>query len=67
MGLESKEATGVCGEAVACCEKVAEKSGNTASKENCKNLKKVGVPDSVCKTSLDGFKKSAEAQGITCD
>ncbi len=67
FGLDSKEATGVCGQAVMCCEKVTEKSGNAESKENCKNLKKVGVPESACQTSLDGFKKSAEALGITCD
>lgn len=68
VGLDTDGSTGgVCGKAAACCQKIVDKSGAGANADTCKNLKKVGVPDSACQTALDGFKKSAEALKITCD
>ncbi len=68
FGLGSKtETDSICGKAAACCEKISEASGNKGSAANCKNLRKVGVPDEMCKTSLEGFKKSAESLKVTCE
>lgn len=68
LGLDSKtETDSICGKAAACCEKISEASSNKQSAENCKNLRKVGVPDEVCKTSLEGFKTSAESLKVTCE
>jgi hypothetical protein len=68
FGLGSTtETDSICGKAAACCEKISEASGNKDSAQNCKNLRKLGVPDEACKTSLEGFKKSAEALKVTCE
>ncbi|MGD0524630.1 MAG: hypothetical protein ABSE49_05785 [Polyangiaceae bacterium] len=64
VGLGSaSEGSGVCAQAVRCCEVAA---ANSPSKANCKNLGKLGVPDSACQQSLDGFRQSAKAQGRSC-
>ncbi len=67
VGLDSKEVTGVCGQAVACCEKVAKKSGKGETNQSCNNLKKVGVPEAACQSSLEAFKASAKALGVSCE
>ena len=67
VGLGSKDVGGVCGQAVACCEKVAEAAKNPDSAKNCENLKKIGVTDEVCQSALDGFKASAKALKVTCE
>ncbi|MEM9457510.1 MAG: hypothetical protein AAGF11_25245 [Myxococcota bacterium] len=65
VGLDSAPDTStVCGRAVACCQKVT--SGSDAG-ATCQNLNKVGVPEQVCRSSLDAFQQSAEAQGMTCE
>ncbi len=65
VGLDSEPDTStVCGKAIACCEKA---SHGAAGSESCKNLGKMGVPDSACQSSLDGFRRAAEAQGRTCE
>ncbi len=68
FGLGAKtETDSICGKAAACCEKVSEASKNQGSAENCKNLRKIGVPDSACQSSYDAFKKSAESLKVTCE
>lgn len=68
FGLGSKtETDSICGKAAACCEKISEASKNKGSAENCKNLRKLGVPDSVCQTSYDTFKESAKSLKVTCE
>jgi hypothetical protein len=61
------EPSAVCGKAVACCQKVAEKGGSKEAAAACENFKKIGVPDMACQQALDGFKKSAEALKATCE
>jgi hypothetical protein len=64
VGLGSaSEGTSVCAKAVRCCETAA--AGN-ASAANCKNLGKIGVPDSVCQQSLESFQQAAKSRGHTC-
>jgi hypothetical protein len=48
---------------VRCCEAAA---GNSPSAANCKNLGKIGVPDSACQQSLESFRQAAKSQGRTC-
>lgn len=68
FGLDTSSATGgICGKAAACCEKVTEASGNKASGEACKNLKKIGVPDQVCQSSYETFKQTAATLKVTCE
>ena len=67
LGLGSSEATGVCGQAVTCCQKVAEAAKSPESAKNCDNLKKIGVTDEICQSALDGFKSSAKALKVTCE
>lgn len=63
VGLPGEPDTStVCGRAIACCEAI---SGATA--ESCKNLGKIGVPDQACESSLESFRRVAEAQGKTCE
>ena len=64
VGLGSaSEGSGVCARAVRCCEAAA--AGN-ASAANCKNMGKIGVPDSVCQQSLESFQQAAKSRGRTC-
>jgi hypothetical protein len=64
VGLGSaSQGNGVCAQAVRCCEVAA---GSNPSAANCKNLGKIGVPDSACKQSLDSFRQAAKSQGRTC-
>ena len=64
VGLGSaSEGNSVCAQAVRCCEVAAK--GN-ASAANCKNLGKIGVPDSVCEQSLQSFRQAAKSEGRTC-
>jgi hypothetical protein len=64
VGLGSaSQGNSVCARAVRCCEMVAARSGTAG---NCKNLGKLGVPDSVCEQTLSSMKDAARAQGKTC-
>jgi hypothetical protein len=64
VGLDSaSDGDGVCAQAIRCCEVAAQ--GN-ASAANCKNMGKVGVPESVCEQSLRSFSEMAKAKGKTC-
>lgn len=68
FGLGTKtETDSICGKAAACCDKITEASGNKQSAENCKNLRKIGVPDQACQVSYDGFLESAKALNVTCE
>lgn len=53
-----------CGRAMACCQILA---GDTELRDNCRNLSKIGVPEQACEQSLKGFRRAAEAQGLSCD
>jgi hypothetical protein len=64
VGLGSaSEGNSVCAQAVRCCAVV---TGKNASSANCKNLGKIGVPDSVCESTLQSMKDSARSQGKKC-
>jgi len=58
---------GTCGKAFDCCEKIADRSGNSDTALYCRNLKKTGVPEEACRTALKGFKQSAKALAVSCD
>ncbi|MCH9680768.1 MAG: hypothetical protein K0V04_04970 [Deltaproteobacteria bacterium] len=65
VGLDSEPDTStVCGKAIACCETISASAGTSG---NCKNLGKIGVPEQACQSSLEGFRQSAKAQGLTCE
>lgn len=51
----------VCTQAARCCEAIG---GPAAA---CQNYGRVGVPDSACRTALDGYRSAASAQGKSCD
>ena len=55
---------GVCAKAAACCEVVA---AGKESRKNCRNLKKLGVPEASCKSALEGFERSAKSMGKSCE
>jgi hypothetical protein len=65
VGLDRPSDT-VCGRAAACCERVAEATDNAATRANCKNVKKLGVPQQVCRQMLQTFQESAQQLGIEC-
>jgi hypothetical protein len=52
---------GVCAQAQRCCEAIG------APPDACNNFGRIGVPDSVCSSALDGYKQAASAQGKSCD
>jgi hypothetical protein len=66
VGLDRPSNT-TCGRAAACCEAITRATGNTASAANCKNVKKVGVPDAVCREMLDTFRRTARQLKVTCE
>ncbi len=64
VGLGSaSQGNSVCARAVRCCETVA---AHKPSAANCKNLGKIGVPDSVCESTLNSMKDVARSEGKTC-
>lgn len=65
VGLGSAdEGDSVCAQAVRCCEVAT--AQNPASQKNCKNMGKLGVPETVCTQTLQSMRDMAAAQGRTC-
>ena len=58
----SADASELCQRAMRCCDTVA---GGSA--DHCTNLAQPGVPDHACRSALDGFERTAEALGKTCE
>ncbi len=66
VGLD-RPSQSTCGRAAACCEAIARATGNKSSAANCKNTKKVGVPDAVCQELLDTFRRTASQLNVRCE
>lgn len=64
VGIGTSNGKEVCDRAAACCEKVKNELGNDSS--SCKNMRKIGVPDSACHNMLDSMKKLGSTKDITC-
>ncbi len=65
VGLDRPSVT-TCGRAAACCEAITRATGNSASAANCRNTKKLGIPESVCQDMLDNFRRTAKQLNVTC-
>jgi hypothetical protein len=57
-------ASGVCAQAIDCCNKIMEKSGAGSMAGACQGLKL--APEEACQQALTGYLESAKTMGIQC-